>query len=475
VLTGAAILFVLVDSEIVLQLGELHTSSQVQVQCAGAGASLNGQKGLFQLDGVSGFSMRPNVCVRLRSPEYDQVLHTNSRGFVGPETPDPKPVGEFRIVVLGDSYTAGGQVPYEQDYTAVLEQELQSAGYTGVRVINAGVGGCGTYCQAGTLRENVGWMQPDLVVVSVFVGNNINENVLAVHGGYRAAPEHPKGVTWAPAAGELLDESAAWFPQNGHATEDAPPPWYPTERLPEPVGNAPPGTPPYVPPSASSDAVSPLGRIRQEVRGAWEGARLHSLLLGDLFGQPIDPSVTTAPGALPPSSTRRPLNLASFEWLLLRKPPRTYWLDVAWPLFGRYLADIRGVASSQGARTVVMVIPQMGQFDDEMRERSMSDYRFQNGDVEWDQPQAQVRSYAEGLGVPELDLLPAFRARSDRAQLYLRADTHFSALGHQVVADELATFLQGSGLLPASRVIADHPPRDQRTSTTSHGADWRRK
>ena len=156
--------------------------------------------------------MRRNLCVRLRSPEYDQVLRTNSRGFVGPDVPSTKPPGEFRIVVLGDSYTAGGQVPYGQNYTSLLEEELHASGYTNVRVINAGIGGCGTYCQAGVLRDNVQWMQPDLVVVSVFVGNNIAD-----------APEHPKGVTWGPAAAELLDESGTWFPRNGLPAVAAPP------------------------------------------------------------------------------------------------------------------------------------------------------------------------------------------------------------------------------------------------------------
>ncbi len=85
-------------------------------------------------------------------------------------------------------------------------------------------------------------MQPDLVIVSVFVGNNIAENVLAVHAGYRDAPERPKGVTWGPAAGELLDESGGWFPRNGLPPQPVPGPWDPSQPLPVPAGNAPEGT-----------------------------------------------------------------------------------------------------------------------------------------------------------------------------------------------------------------------------------------
>jgi hypothetical protein len=49
------------------------------------------------------------------------------------------------------------------------------------------------------------------------------------------------------------------------------------------------------------------------------------------------------------------------------------------------------------------------------------------------------------VGVPVLDLLPLFRSMPDRANLYLRIDTHFTAYGHQVAAQSLAAFLeQGS-------------------------------
>jgi hypothetical protein len=141
------------------------------------------------------------------------------------------------------------------------------------------------------------------------------------------------------------------------------------------------------------------------------------------------------------------LNLSSFEWTILRDPPHTYWLDVAWPLFGRYIGDIKTTAASVGAPTVLMVIPQMAQFDEEMRARTMADFRFSDAEVDWDRPQRQVQAQADQLGLPVLDLQPLFRARTDRADLYLRQDTHFAALGHEVAAQALANFLEHRGYL----------------------------
>ncbi len=434
---GLAIaLLVLVLGEIGLRIGALRESGLVELQCAGTASLLDGQKGLFELDAVSGYRMRPNTCVRLQSSEYDQVLKTNTHGFVGPDIPAEKPPGEFRIVVLGDSYTAGGQVPFEQNYTALLETDLHQMGYPNVRVVNAGVGGCGTFCQLGQLENNIAWMQPDLVVDAVFVGNNISENVLWTAGGYQAAPWHPKGITWGASAAALVDQSGHWFARNGTAATNLPPPWDPSQPLPAPVGNSPIPAPP--PPATFSK------------RALWDGLRAHSLLLSRLFGSPVDPSVTTAPGELPLAQQQEQLNLTSFEWTILQDPPRTYWLDVAWPLFGEYLAQIDDTAASVNAPTVVMVIPQMGQFDAQARYRSMYDYRFAESEVDWNRPQAQVAAEVDRLGLPELDLLPIFRERPDADQLYLREDTHFSALGHQVVAGALATYLRNANWLPGA-------------------------
>ncbi len=169
------------------------------------------------------------------------------------------------------------------------------------------------------------------------------------------------------------------------------------------------------------------------------------MLLGKLFGQPIDPSVSTAPGATPLAAEQQRLNLTSFEWTILRQIPDTYWLDVAWPLFGRYLGEARDTASSVGAPLVLVSIPDMSQFDDEMHTRTMANFRFRDDEVDWDRPQRDLASVAAADNVPMLDLLPAFRAMPDRADLYLRIDTHFTAYGHAVTAAAIASYLEDGG------------------------------
>jgi hypothetical protein len=188
--------------------------------------------------------------------------------------------------------------------------------------------------------------------------------------------------------------------------------------------------------------------LRFAARAAWDGLRSNSLLLGRLFGVPVDPSISTAPGAAPLAVEQQKLNLTSFEWTILRDIPHTYWLDVAWPLFRSYLAEARDTAASVGAPLVVMAIPDMSQFDDDMQARTIANYRFRDDELDWDRPQRDLAAVTQQVGLPLVDLLPAFRAMPDRASLYLRIDTHFSVYGHKVTAQYLARFLQEGAYLP---------------------------
>jgi hypothetical protein len=155
--------------------------------------------------------------------------------------------------------------------------------------------------------------------------------------------------------------------------------------------------------------------------------------------------VSTAPGAAALAAEQQRLNLTSFEWTILREIPHTYWLDVAWPLFGRYLGDARETAASVGAPLVLVSIPDMSQFDDDMRVRTMANFRFSDDEVDWDRPQRDLARVAAQDGVPMLDLLPEFRSLADRADLYLRIDTHFTAYGHTVTAAAIARYLEAGG------------------------------
>ena len=79
-----------------------------------------------------------NYSIQIRNPEFIYDLKTNSQGLRYREVSLRKPGLQFRMLVLGDSFTEGFGVGMNQAFPAVLER-LASAGGSGVEFINAGI------------------------------------------------------------------------------------------------------------------------------------------------------------------------------------------------------------------------------------------------------------------------------------------------------------------------------------------------
>src|SRR5262249_26253407 len=65
--------------------------------------------GLYRLDDAAGYMMAPYYEGSLHGADFDQIFETNSRGLRDRELEAKQP-GEFRIVVLGDSFVMGAEV-----------------------------------------------------------------------------------------------------------------------------------------------------------------------------------------------------------------------------------------------------------------------------------------------------------------------------------------------------------------------------
>jgi len=106
-------------------------------------------------------------------PGDHRGFRINSAGFRDVEHPLAKPEGHYRIVVLGDSITAGvGVSDLDSVFTRRLEELLNAGG--GERtfeVINLAVGGYHTLQEAETLRVTGLRYRPDHVVVAFCVND----------------------------------------------------------------------------------------------------------------------------------------------------------------------------------------------------------------------------------------------------------------------------------------------------------------
>jgi hypothetical protein len=109
---------------------------------------------------------------RPHSPDYD--FHLNSRGFKDLEFNPTKERGSFRIVALGDSF-AFGVVPYQYNYLTLLDESLNHGGRK-AEVLNMGIPGIGPKEYLDVLLSEGLQLEPDMVLVSFFIGNDFSES-----------------------------------------------------------------------------------------------------------------------------------------------------------------------------------------------------------------------------------------------------------------------------------------------------------
>lgn len=100
--------------------------------------------------------------------DYDSNL--NSKGFKDVEFEKVKAEGVFRILGIGDSF-AFGVVPYQHNYHTLLEANLNRQGKK-VETINMGIPNLNPRDYFAVLMNEGLEVQPDLVIVSFFIGND---------------------------------------------------------------------------------------------------------------------------------------------------------------------------------------------------------------------------------------------------------------------------------------------------------------
>jgi SGNH hydrolase-like domain, acetyltransferase AlgX len=133
---------------------------------------------LFMPDPIVGYRLRPNARTRFVTAEFDTRIDINAQGVRDDRDIGPKPPTERRIVVLGDSLVLSVQVPRAQTFCQLLEDRLnRGAGPVRYRVINAGVQGYGPVEERLFFHEIARAFQPDLVIATLFVGNDAEEAV----------------------------------------------------------------------------------------------------------------------------------------------------------------------------------------------------------------------------------------------------------------------------------------------------------
>ena len=247
---------------------------------------------------------------RLR-PHFDGVVRgarftTNSRGLRDREFAVPKPVGVFRIAVLGDSFTEGSGLTDAEAMPKRLEARLrQRSCGTGVEVVNAGVSSYSPILYYLHLKHVVAPLQPDLVVLNVDM-TDVHEDMIRTE----IASLDAEGLPVAVPANRRLESAQTLLPILPPALRG----------LEAPIAR-----------------LAVYQRLRRSSVGHW------------LVGRPLVDAAAMEQRGL--------VGDLRYDPMAITRDLDTEQIRGAWALSGRYIRGISDLARSLGARFVLVTYP----------------------------------------------------------------------------------------------------------------------
>jgi hypothetical protein len=335
---------------------------------------------------IYGFFHRPGAAGWIQTPEFTSYVEINSRGLRDREVAIPKPPGTFRILLLGDSFVEGAQVPLESTVASRLQGDLRATGSPSVEVVNAGNAGFGTAQELLFLENDGRQYEPDLVVQVFFVDNDLPDN------GYAVSVERKLDTSRRP-----------FFVPDGRGGLELRP---------------------FAAPSP--DALSPLKTSLRQL------SLLYNLAENVLLTREARDQENQQIGK------NRPTYLV--------EPPEE-WAE-AWAVSEQLIARTRDAARSMGAEYILVVAPSNYQVSDEAWRWLVPNSQDRARRYDQEAPNRRLSEIARRTGVRWFDLLPTARAAAAQAALYYPEDGHWTVEGHAVGAVALAGYLRNSGLVP---------------------------
>jgi hypothetical protein len=337
--------------------------------------------GRFHVPGFDGW---------VKTREFTSRVTINQQGLRGPERAYAKPAGARRIMVLGDSFPEAAQGPERESAVSRLEAARNPRGTGRHEVLNAGVGGWGTGQQLVYLRAEGYRYQPDLVVVLLYLGNDIFDNSYVLQG----RPKNPHEPYFA------FRDDGTFEPMEFRI------------RKPEDV----------------NPVVGAL-RERSLLWNVFETGVLVKLDEGE------DDEELRA-------------NRFNLNKMVIHATKSSDRQDDAWKVTLTLLQRVRQLGDERGFKTAVVIAPAAFQVYDADWQDLLTENKLKAADWSPDLPNAVLAANAGMVGAPMLDLLPALHeASASQERLYYPYDKHWTAAGQAVAAREIERFLTERGLV----------------------------
>lgn len=326
-----------------------------------------------------GYRLRPGPFWEDGSRPEDIV---NSFGFRDREHDLEKPPGVFRIVGIGDSFVLGA-VPIEENFLRIAERNLNEvpiANSLATEMIMMGLGGYGPRNELGVLRGTAIGLQPDLVVLCFFIGNDI---------------------TGIPLQGEVLG-GEMYFVRSSNR-------WHNLLRK------------------------SRLFVLTEKVIVTkWRLRNLRDVAEDDDAGKQEDTSTPTVYYLLIQKK-----RLPVYE----RDPEPD--MQELWSEAESILREFDRECRQASIPWLLMLIPAEEQVSSDVREKVWDELSVDAGSHDIDAPQRRLIRFARASGIEVLDLLPTFRVRHEAGdRLYIPNDTHWNESGNRLAGEVLSRYVR---------------------------------
>jgi lysophospholipase L1-like esterase len=109
------------------------------------------------------------------APVDGSIGQSNALGFRDREWSRQKISAAPRIIAIGDSFTYGAGVSYDDTFVTLLSQAVADR-IPGTEILNMGVSAWGPHEELALLKSTVLDFNPDLVILNVYAGNDIVED-----------------------------------------------------------------------------------------------------------------------------------------------------------------------------------------------------------------------------------------------------------------------------------------------------------
>ena len=243
-------------------------------------------KDMYVADEAAGYRLAPHFEGRIERKGHVSEFTTNSLGL---RSDEPGPKRGPRILAVGDSFTWGWGVRQDEPWIQVVGRELESA-----EVVNGGINGYGTDGALATLSRVGPVLEPDLVLLGFYWGNDPADNLAGVADRYEIREGHLFDLR-AHERMRVLQDREGTLTRSSHLARVV-------ERglraLRERLQGVPPGVPPSPPLSKWEKA-----RAREVSKDLIEQTAERARALGARFGVVWIPDVQYAAGVLGPQET----------------------------------------------------------------------------------------------------------------------------------------------------------------------------